>query len=216
MNGLEGLNIRAVFPFKFDEYVVGFKHSFTGFGRAPDTLFARRSFKTGAIGTGLVNAEYDTQSNVGSLNARWESRPWAVAMSVDADTKDKLKSVDIATVQNVQGVNVGVSAAFDVLSQKLTATTSAQKDGTLLSLRVDTANRNPEVSILFKFCCIKYFLLVLFFILQLSVQQYINENNVVNPTISLTTGDISYGWIRTWKGGLLRSTLHPGMFTIIV
>lgn len=188
VNGLEGLNIRAVFPFNFDKYVVGFKHSFTGFGRAPDALFVRRSFATGSVGEGFVNAEYNTQNNVGSVNARWQSQALGVAVSVNADTQDKLQTVEVAAVQNVQGVNVGLSAAFDVLSQKISSTTTVQKDSTALTLHVDTVNRNPE----------------------LSLEQHINENNIVNPTISLTTGDISYGWIRKWAGGSLRSALHPG------
>jgi hypothetical protein len=45
---------------------------------------------------------------------------------------------------------------------------------------------------------------------QLSVEQHINENNIINPSIVLTNGDITYAWLRRWSGGSLRTSLHPG------
>jgi hypothetical protein len=88
----------------------------------------------------------------------------------------------------VQGLNVGVAVGYDRLASLLTGKASVMKEGTTVSLEYDTQRRNPE----------------------LQVEQYVNENNIVAPAISLKTGDISYSWIRRWTGGYLRSSLHPG------
>lgn len=98
---MQGLNIRAVFPFKFDEYVVGFKHSFTSFGRAPDALFVRRSFDTGDLGTAQVEAEFNTLSNVGHFSTGWRSNRFGLAVNAEGDTNNYFRSADISTLQNV-------------------------------------------------------------------------------------------------------------------
>lgn len=44
----------------------------------------------------------------------------------------------------------------------------------------------------------------------LSVSQKLDSSNTVKPTISLTTGDMCYGWTRSWTGGSVESTFRPG------
>jgi hypothetical protein len=101
VDGLQGLNIRATFPFKFDDYVVGFRHSFTSFGRAPDSLFVRRSFATGDLGTATVDAEYNTLANVGHLKTGWHSPRLGLDVNVEGDTKSKFRNAEVALVQRV-------------------------------------------------------------------------------------------------------------------
>jgi hypothetical protein len=101
VDGLAGLNIRATFPFKFDDYVVGFKHSFTSFGRAPDALFVRRSIDTGDAGTAQLEAEYNTLANVGSYSAGWASKKYGVAFNVQGDTKNYFRNGDVSGVHQV-------------------------------------------------------------------------------------------------------------------
>jgi hypothetical protein len=110
----------------------------------------------------------------------------------------------------VQGIDVGVAAGFDKLSNRVTTKASVHKDGTTVHLDYDNVDRRPEVYCLFTEKFSKFLCDSLCFMSQLSVEQHINENNIINPSIVLTNGDITYAWLRRWSGGSLRTSLHPG------
>ena len=48
------------------------------------------------------------------------------------------------------------------------------------------------------------------FLVQLSVERAIDEQNTLIPSISLLSGSAKYSWLRRWPGGSLRTSLHPG------
>lgn len=62
VNGLEGLNINVAAPFKFQDYVVGFKYALGNIKRAPESLFAKRSFDT-SEGQFTVDSDYTIADN---------------------------------------------------------------------------------------------------------------------------------------------------------
>lgn len=44
----------------------------------------------------------------------------------------------------------------------------------------------------------------------LSVTRALDSKNEVSPSVSLKSGDVSYGYTRKWEGGSLKSKLFPG------
>lgn len=59
---MEGLNINVAAPFKFQDYVVGFKYALGNIKRAPESLFAKRSFDT-SEGQFTVDSDYTIADN---------------------------------------------------------------------------------------------------------------------------------------------------------
>jgi len=187
VEGLEGLNLNIGFPFKFDEYIVGFKHSFGALNKAPETLFVKRSVKTGDSGVATIDADYNTRNNVFSIASQWVSDKMGLTVSMDANSRDKVTEVGLKTNQSVNGNKVGVNAAYNVAAQTINVETSVAHDDTVVKLSYDTGDRNPE----------------------LRVSQQLNKNNEINPSINLKTGAVKYGWTRRYTGGTIESTLNP-------
>ena len=70
VNGVEGLNIKWSAPFKFQDWVVGFKTTLGDFSKAPEEFFAKKSFDAGD-GTATVDAEYTVDSKKLAVNGKW-------------------------------------------------------------------------------------------------------------------------------------------------
>lgn len=64
VNGIEGLNVKISAPFKFQDYVVGFKYALGDLKRAPESLFAKRSFDTAGEGSVTVDTDYNLENQV--------------------------------------------------------------------------------------------------------------------------------------------------------
>ena len=75
MNGLEGLNINWEAPFKLDDYVVGFRYALGNIKKAPESLFAKRSYDTPVVeGSATVDVDYNLDSKVFAVESRWISK----------------------------------------------------------------------------------------------------------------------------------------------
>ena len=151
VSGLEGLNMNAVFPFKFDKYIVGFKHSLCNFDRAPSSLFARRSFDTGAVGIATVDAELDTRQNIATINANWISPSLGLEVNVAGNSKTAVDTVCVQARQQLQGLDCDALAAYDVRSSAVNTHIGVSNSVTDVYLSYDTASRNPQVSVLRSF-----------------------------------------------------------------
>lgn len=72
VNGVEGLNINWVAPFKFDDYVVGFRYALGNLKKAPESLFAKRTYDTPIIeGAATVDVDYNLDSKVFAVESKW-------------------------------------------------------------------------------------------------------------------------------------------------
>ena len=75
VNGLEGLNINWEAPFKLDDYVVGFRYALGNIKKAPESLFAKRSYDTPVVeGSATVDVDYNLDSKVFAVESRWVSK----------------------------------------------------------------------------------------------------------------------------------------------
>lgn len=199
VDGLEGLNLKLAFPFKFDDYVIGFKTTLTGNHKAPETLFAKKTFATNvkdisaSDGTATVEADFNTRSNVLSVAAKWVSDALGATVRLDGNSRDNLEKVGLSTSRKVDGKNVGVDLEYDVKTEHVDATASVAVDDTAVEVSYNTKDKNPTVA----------------------VSRKIDSNNQVSPSISLKDGSITYKWTRALKGGKLESTLHPGDKVIV-
>ena len=183
----QGLNVKWTAPFKFQDYVVGFKTTLGDFKRAPEELFAKRSFSTGADGTANVEAEYNIDSKTLNVNGKWNNKN-GLELRASGNTKDHLTEVGANTETNVNGNRLNLGAVYDLIQKKLSTKTSMVVDDTKVELHYDNAERDPV----------------------LHVSHKLDDTNRVKPSISLKSGAMTYGWNRKINGGTLGTTLHPG------
>lgn len=174
-------------PFRFQDYIFGFKYSLSDLKNAPEQLFAKRSFDT-SVGKFTVDTDYTiTNHNVG-LAAKWSNDPLGLSVGVNGDTQSKLKNVGVSKSLNFKDSKVYLNAAFDALKKKVSGHGRIAVDSTIVDLTYDTEAEDPV----------------------LSIARSIDAHNEVSPSVSLKTGDISYGYTRKWVGGSLSSRLFPG------
>jgi hypothetical protein len=186
VNGVDGLNIKWTAPFKFQDYVVGFRTTLGDLRRAPDELFAKRSFNLGSDGTATVDADYTISSKRLNFNGKWNNDK--LELNAEGNSDDKLTSISATTHQKLNGNNWDIGAAYDLLKKRVTGNTELQVDDTTVGVEYDNADRNPV----------------------LSVSHKLDDRNTVEPSIALKSGDMTYGWVRNINGGKLGTRLHPG------
>lgn len=109
-------------------------------------------------------------------------------LSAMGNSQDKLVSVGAQTTQTVEGKKVLVTGAYNLLKKCVSGTAELAVDDTTVKIACDNVDKDAK----------------------LSVSQKLDANNIIKPTISLKTGDMSYGWKRNWAGGSVDTTYLPG------
>lgn len=188
VNGIEGFNLNLVAPFKFQDYIVGFRYALGNFRKAPESLFLKRAFETPGEGVATLNADYDLSDNSLNLAARWSSDAFGVALEVDGDTNRKLKTVGLSKSLNIKDNKLTISGAYDVLKKKILGCAVLDADATKVNVKYDTESKDPV----------------------LAVSRSLDDKNEISPAIKLRTGEISYGYKRKWQGGSLFTKYFPG------
>jgi len=186
VNGVEGLNIKWSAPFKFQDWVVGFKTTLGDFSKAPEEFFAKKSFDAGD-GTATVDAEYTVDSKKLAVNGKWVGKS-GLELRAKGNTVEHLTEVAAETSTTVSGHKLNVGAVYDMLSKKLSTSTKLSVDDTDVTLAYDNADKDPV----------------------LEVSHKLDDKNTVSPTVSLKSGAMTYGWKRRIAGGTVDTKLHPG------
>lgn len=133
------------FPFKFDEYVVGFKHQFcSNVLKAPDTVFVKRSLKT-TDGVATVDADYNTKNNVLSIASQWVSDKLGATLRLDGNSKDRVTEVGVQTKRSLNGNDVNIDAAYNVLGKTVNVETSVKRADTTVSVSYESGDNNAQV-----------------------------------------------------------------------
>jgi hypothetical protein len=188
VTGVEGFNFNLVAPFKFQDYIVGFRYALGNFRKAPESLFLKRTFHTPGDGLATVNADYDLGDNSLNIGARWDSELYGVNIEAEGDTKRRLKNVGLCKSLFVKDNKLTVAGAYDILKKKASGKALLDADGTKVQVSYDSDEKDP--------------LLV--------VTRALDERNDISPSIKLRSGEISYGYRRKWNGGSLFSKYYPG------
>ena len=186
VNGIDGLNVKWDVPFKFDDYLVGFRYSLSELRKAPESLFAKRSFNV-ADSDLDIDADFNVRDKSVNLAGRWVSDKLGLAVSALADSKDYLTEVGAETKQKWNDMNV-IAAKYDLGNKHTNVKTTLSRDETSAAVSYNTNDKD----------------------VLLEVSHDLDSSNTVSPSISLTSGDVTYGWTRKWNGGSLKSTYHPG------
>jgi len=108
-DGLDNLNLKCAFPFKINDYVLGFRHKFgtDGLTYKPDAIFVKKTFETGDVGSLTVDAELASKDYVFSAATKWISNKWKVAFGLEGNTKDLLTNVDFSSDDSIiQGTDL--------------------------------------------------------------------------------------------------------------
>lgn len=188
VNGVEGLNINWEAPFKFDEYVVGFRYALGNLKKAPESLFAKRTYDTPIIdGAATVDVDYNLDSKVFAVDSKWVGKD-GIELSAKGDSKDKLISVGASATQVIEGKNVLLTGSYNLLKKKIAGTAEVTVDSTTVEVAYDNVDKDAKLTVAHK----------------------LDAHNTIKPSIALKSGDMSYGWTRFWNGGSVETTYHPG------
>lgn len=187
VNGLEGLNLAVVAPFRIQDYVVGFKYGLKTLKTLPESIFAQKSFNLGDSSLD-VDADFEVEKSVLNVGTRWTSEKYGVSVTANADTENRFKDVGVSAQQNFKGNTYSFTGVYDVIRKAVRGNAVVEASATRLALNFDSEDVDPE----------------------LSVARKIDENNIVNPSIRLRSGKLTYGFLRKWEGGSVSGRLFPG------
>jgi hypothetical protein len=189
VDGVEGFNINWEAPFKFDDYVVGFRYALGNFRKAPESLFAKKSFETPGDAEATVDVDYNVDSKVVSATAKWATKDSKYDLELEGNSDDIVTLVTATTKQDVDDYKVKLSAGYDLLKKKIFGKSEITLDDTTIGLSGDNVDKDAI----------------------LKVSHKLDSKNTLEPTLSLKTGDITYGFIRELEGGgSVEGTLFPG------
>jgi len=188
VSGLEGFNINLAAPFKINDYIVGFQYKLGNLNKAPETLFAKKSFDTGGEGSATVEAEFDLNGNSLNVATEWTSSKLGLTLNAEADTEDRLKVVGVSKDVDLDGNKVTLTGKYNLLKKAFFGSAKANVDKGNAKISYDTDKKDPL----------------------LEVSYDVDSSNSIAPELSLKSGSIAYGWNRKWSGGSLNSKLFPG------
>ena len=189
VNGLEGLNINWEAPFNFDKYVVGFRYHLGNLKKVPESLFAKRSIETtGVEGVATVDADYNINSKVISADAKWVAKGRDLEARAKANSEDRVTEIGLSTSQDVEGKKVLLSADYNLQKKKLAGSAKVTIDDTTAEVKYDNVDKDAV----------------------LKVSHKVDAKNTVEPSISLKSGHMTYGWTRAWNGGSVETVYNPG------
>ena len=170
VDGVEGLNLKWEAPFKFDEWVVGFKLALSDLRRAPETLFVKRTYDTPIVdGAATVDCSYNVASKVLSTDCTWVSKTSDLEVSLSGNTEDRLTKVGVAGSVRIAGEKLALEATQDLKHSKYTGSARVAHGDTSITVSYDSEENDPL----------------------LKVNHKLDNLNSVTPKISLKSGAAS-------------------------
>ena len=192
IGGLDDLDIKWRGLFNLKEYSVGFKYALKSLlnRELPESFFAKRIIDDVAYGKALLQAEYDVKKESASLYCNWVSNKFGVTLTALLDSKDKLTEFACRKVQSafLGADETAIGADYVKEDDKVSFYARYARGDTAAEYRVDSKDLDSIVTI----------------------SQNIDDENVFSPSLSLKTGDMSFGWLKKWSGGSLQSVLKVG------
>jgi len=85
VQGVEDLDFKFAVPFHIKDYLVGFRYTLGNLKKAPESLFAKKSFDTPADGLATVEADYNIASNNLNVGAKWVSEKLGLTVGAVGD-----------------------------------------------------------------------------------------------------------------------------------
>jgi len=186
VKGLEGLNLNWEAPFKFDDYIVGFRYHLGNLKKVPASLFAKRTVDIGDSGATTVDVDYNVDSKVLNVDAKWINKKGNFEANARGNSDDRLVEVGASTHTTVDGRRVNLKGNYNVLSKKAGAEAQVQLEDTAVSVAYDNKDKDAVIKINHK----------------------LDSVNSIEPSLSLKNKNMAIGWTRAWNGGSLETTYH--------
>lgn len=187
VDGLKGLNIVIAAPFKVQDYVVGFKYMLDDLKRAPESLFARKSFETMADGTATIDADYALVDNTLDVEAEWKCNKYGLNLFAKGDNH-RMKNVKAEKEMEFDSKKVLVRAMYDFPKNLWKGGLKYKMDSISVDVECDTETQDPRIEL----------------------TKAIDDTNEVSPFVNAKSGKLGLGYKRSWAGGSVKSVLSPG------
>ena len=101
------MNLECDFPFKFNEYVLGFKHSISNFAKAPESFFLKKTYDTPNNSKTTIKLDYNSVDQVLASSTTFESdTKYGLTAVADANTKDYLTKFSVESNTNFNSLHL--------------------------------------------------------------------------------------------------------------
>mmetsp|Transcript_23196 Transcript_23196/g.38684 ORF Transcript_23196/g.38684 Transcript_23196/m.38684 type:complete len:261 (+) Transcript_23196:213-995(+) len=186
---VDGLGVNLEAPFKFNDWVVGFKYKLANLQKGPESVFAKKSFDMGDDDTVKIDADYTLADQVVGVTATWESDSLDMTVKAEGNSKEKMTKVSALKDLMMGDNKLSLKAVYDIPGKIASGFAKYDVESkAVVAVDYSTEDSDPV----------------------LSVSKALDDNNEVSPSISLKSGSLAYAWKRTWEGGSLKAKLFPG------
>lgn len=195
LDGLEGLNIKIIAPFKFNNNIFGFKYTLSNIQKIPDIIFAK-TIRNNCIYEGdiILESDYHIKNKIFNIQSIWQNKKEKLSLLLKGNNNINnqlpITEVGISKEFNYNNKDILINLMYNI-PQKLFKGFS----------HIDLNNNNIQLEINYNSLTKESIL---------SIIKNLDKSNDIIPSISLLTGNINYIWLRKWNNGLLKTKLIPG------
>lgn len=193
LNGLEGLNIKIVAPFKFNNNIFGFKYTLTNIQKIPDIIFAKTVHNNCLYeGDIIIESDYHIKNKIFNIQSIWQNKKEKLSLLLKGNNINQLPITELGLSKeiNYNNKDILINLIYNI-PQKIFKGFS----------HIDLNNNNIQLEINYNSLTKESVL---------SIIKNLDKSNDIIPSISLLTGNINYIWLRKWNNGLLKTKLTPG------
>jgi len=187
-DGIEGLNINIIAPFKINNYIIGFKYALTNVQKLPEVIFAKTTLNM-IGGETIFETDYDFNNKIFNILSKWVNKKDGLSLTLKGDNRNYLPITEFGGSKEFMYDNkkINIDLIYNLPKKMWKGFSSI--DFNNVKLEIDYNSFSKE-SIL-------------------SVKKDLDNNNEIIPSISLLTGEINYIWLRKWNNGKLKSNFIP-------
>jgi len=194
LNGLEGLNIKIIAPFKFENNIFGFKYTLKDAQKIPDIIFAKTTrnncFYEGDV---IIESDYHIKNKIFNIQSLWQNKKEKLSLLMKGNNNiNQLPITEIGISKELKYNNkdILINLIYNIPQKIFKGFSHIDLNNNNIQLEIDYNSYTKE-SIL-------------------SIIKNLDKSNDIIPSISLLTGNINYIWLRKWNNGLLKTKLIPG------
>jgi len=187
ISSIDGLNIKFTLPFEWNDAIVGLKYTLNNIKSLPDSLFYRKSIELNTDNKLSFDADYSLADQKIELTTVLDNKQTGLTGKLVTDNVNLFTKVGLKLKKSIQDYQVTIDSFYDKLKNNYDINTKVTKDRITTDLAYNTVENNPI----------------------LSVSVDIDDVSSIAPSISLTTGDISYKYSRKLSAGSISGKFIP-------
>jgi hypothetical protein len=190
VDSINGFNIHWEAPFKlFNDYTCGFNYALGSLKTLPQSIFVKRSVESEkGDGSTSVELEYHVEKKLLDVDAKWVAENSDLEVTAYGNSDDRFVDLGISDTVKVDGRKVKYDVKYNFPKKKLSGAAKVNfDDSTVIELSGNNIDKDPK----------------------LKVSHKLNSKDTIEPSISLKTREVAYGWKRKWTGGSVEAVYHP-------